>query len=51
MVSEHSQIEIGPGPVDVRVETGDGLPRATPREEMPELTDAVIRDAIDSGRR
>lgn len=43
------KIELAPAAVDVEV--AGSLPRAVPREAMPELTDELVRDTIETTRR
>lgn len=45
------RIEVELAPAEVTVETEDGLPVVHPVEELPPLTDELIRDTLDSTRR
>ena len=51
VVFTDGRIEIELAPVVVQVESGKGLPRAIAEPDLPELTDAVIRDTLESARR
>jgi AbrB family looped-hinge helix DNA binding protein len=51
VVFTDGRIEIELAPVDVRIESGAGLPRAVPESDQLGLTDAVIRDTLESARR
>jgi len=45
------RIEIEFVPADVRVEVVDGVPRIIAEEDLPELTDDIVRDTIEATRR
>lgn len=51
VVFTDGRIEIELAPVVVHVESEKGLPRAVPESDLPQLTDAVIRDTLESARR
>jgi AbrB family looped-hinge helix DNA binding protein len=51
LVFTDGRIEIELAAADVVVETGPGLPRLVPQEDLPDLTDDQIRDALDATRR
>lgn len=45
------RIEIELAPAEVQVEVEDGLPMVRPLEDLPPLTDEIVRDTLDSTRR
>lgn len=51
VVFTEGRIEIELAPAVVDVEVTDGLPRARAREVMPELTDEMVRDTVETTRR
>ncbi len=51
IVFTDGRIEIEIAPAEVVVDLVDGAPLARPVEDMPVLTDAQVRDAIEATRR
>lgn len=51
VVFTDGRIEIEIAPARVAVEQEEGLPRLVPAEELPELTDELVRDTIEATRR
>ncbi|MDN5896799.1 MAG: AbrB/MazE/SpoVT family DNA-binding domain-containing protein [Nocardioides sp.] len=51
VVFTEGRIEIELAPADVSVESSDALPRLVPADELPELTDQQVRDALEATRR
>lgn len=51
IVFTDGRLEIELAPAEVRVESGDGLPRLVPEADLPPLTDAEVREAVESTRR
>lgn len=45
------RIEVELAPAEVTVDVEDGLPIVRPVENLPPLTDEIVRDTIDSVRR
>ncbi|MCK0112625.1 AbrB/MazE/SpoVT family DNA-binding domain-containing protein [Ornithinimicrobium sp. F0845] len=45
------RIEIELAPAEVQVAIEDGLPVVRPLEDLPPLTDEIVRDTLDSTRR
>ena len=45
------RIEIEPAPAEVMLEAGGELPVLRPVAELPPLTDAEVREALDATRR
>jgi hypothetical protein len=51
IVFTDGRLEIELAPARVRAETGEGLPRLVPEEDLPELTDEDVRGALEAARR
>lgn len=51
VVYTDGRIEIELAPAEVQLDTGVGLPRLVPRDELPDLTDEMVRDALEGARR
>ncbi|MGH3458488.1 AbrB/MazE/SpoVT family DNA-binding domain-containing protein [Aeromicrobium sp.] len=51
MVFTDGRIEIEVAPARVKIEEHDGLPVAVPIDDLPPLTDEIVRDTIEATRR
>lgn len=51
MVYVDGRIEIELAPADMSIDTASGLPVLRPTQDLPPLSDDVVRDTLDSVRR